>query len=59
MNSGSNFYDKPNKLIIWGIVFIILGFVLCFITDYGVPCGIAIGLGGAYFSMGLHKKYIK
>ena len=59
MNKKDNFYDNPKKLVAFGVILIVLGFVMTFfeISDY--TDGLAVGMGLAYMTMGLHKLYIK
>lgn len=61
MSDKKTFYSNPKKLIIWGLVFAMLGIVLPFIwakmPDF--TGGMLFGAGLAYFGFGMHKHYNK
>ena len=61
MSDKKTFYDNPKKLIIWGLVFAVLGIALPFIwtNTPDFTGGMLFGGGMAYFGLGMHKQYNK
>jgi len=55
------FYDSPKKLIIWGLIFAVLGIVLPFVWQKmpDFTGGMLFGAGMSYFGLGMHKHYNK